>query len=239
MDKESLYKQHRGSTAAQQATVDAGLRAYMINIYNLMALGLGLTGLIAYLVAGSPELIKLFILSPLRWVVIFAPLGIVFFMSARLNSMSVEAAHGLFWAFAAIMGLSMATIFLVFTGESIARVFFITASVFGSMSLYGYTTKRSLAEFQSFLVMGLFGIIIAGLVNLFMQSSALQFVISVVGVIVFTGLTAYDTQRIKESYYLVQSGDGIKKMAIMGALTLYLDVINLFLSLLQLFGDRR
>lgn len=236
LDNRTLYER---SNAAAQQTVDAGLRAYMISVYNLMALGLGITGLVAYFVAGSPDLIKLFILSPLRWVVMLAPLGIVFFMGSRIQSLSVGAAHRLFWAFAGIMGLSMATIFIAFTGQSIARVFFITASVFGSMSLYGYTTQRSLAEFRSFLFMGLYGIIIASFVNLFMHSSMTQFVISVVSVLVFTGLTAYDTQQIKASYYACHSEEDAKKSAVMGALTLYLDVINLFISLLQLFGDRR
>ncbi|MEI8295125.1 MAG: Bax inhibitor-1/YccA family protein [Alphaproteobacteria bacterium] len=236
-DNNTVY----GRRAAGQAPfVDEGLRSYMISIYNLMSLGLGLTGLVAYFVATTPELIQLFILSPLRWVVMFAPMGIVFFLSLRIQALSSPAARAAFWAFASIMGLSMASIFLVFTGQSVARVFFITASVFGGMSLYGYTTRRDLSGFGSFLFMGLIGIVIASVVNLFMASSVLQFAISVIGVLVFTGLTAYDTQRLKEMYYSTQSSsDNVSKLAVMGALSLYLNFINLFISLLYLFGDRR
>jgi len=226
-------------SAGQAPFIDEGLRSYMISIYNFMSLGLGVTGLVAYLVATTPALIQLFILSPLRWVVMFAPLAIVFFLGFRVQTLSTSAVRAGFWAFATIMGLSMASIFLVFTGQSIARVFFITASVFAGMSLYGYTTRQDLSAFGSFLIMGLIGIVIASLVNIFMASSALQFAISVVGILVFTGLTAYDTQRLKELYYSGQSGGDINKLAVMGALTLYLDFINIFISLLHLFGDRR
>jgi FtsH-binding integral membrane protein len=168
-----------------------------------------------------------------------APLGFVFFLSARIQSMSTGAAQATFWAFAAVMGLSMASIFLVFTGASIARVFFITAGTFGAMSLYGYTTKRDLTNWGSFLFMGLIGVIIASLVNIFLASSALAFAISVIGVIVFVGLTAYDTQQIKEMYYEGDGADVMTKKTIIGALRLYLDFINLFVMLLQLFGQSR
>jgi FtsH-binding integral membrane protein len=235
-DNQTVY----GRGAAGQAPfVDEGLRSYMMSIYNLMSLGLGLTGLVAYFVATTPALIQLFIMSPLRWVVMLAPLGIVFFLSFRIQTLSPPAARAAFWAFASIMGLSMAATFLVFTGQSVARVFFITASVFGGMSLYGYTTHRDLSAFGSFLFMGLIGIVIASVVNIFMASSVLQFAISVIGVLVFTGLTAYDTQRLKEMYYSTQSGDDVSRLVVMGALSLYLNFINLFISLLNLFGDRR
>jgi uncharacterized protein len=235
-DNQTVY----GPRSAGQAPfIDEGLRSYMISIYNLMSLGLGVTGLVAYLVATTPALMQLFILSPLRWVVMFAPLAIVFLLSFRVQTLSPSAVRAAFWAFATVMGLSMASIFLVFTGQSVARVFFITASVFGGMSLYGYTTRQDLSAFGSFLFMGLIGIVIASIVNVFMASSALQFAISVIGILVFTGLTAYDTQRLKELYYSSQSSGDVTKLAVMGALTLYLDFINLFISLLYLFGDRR
>lgn len=221
------------------AQVDAGLRQYMLSVYNYMGLGLAITGLVAVFVASTPALFEPLLLSPLRWVVMLAPIGFVFFLSARINSMSVSAAQITFWIDAAVMGLSLASIFLVFTHESIARVFFITAGTFGAMSLYGYTTQRDLSQFGSFLMMGLIGIIIASIVNIFLGSSALQFAISVIGVLVFVGLTAYDTQRIKESYYELAGSDTLAKGAIMGALTLYLDFINLFVMLLQLFGQNR
>jgi FtsH-binding integral membrane protein len=177
--------------------------------------------------------------SAFKWVVIFAPLGMVFFLSARINSMSLSGAQIAFWVFAALMGLSLGSIFLVYAHASIARVFFITAASFGALSLYGYTTQRDLSAWGSFLFMGLIGIIIAMLVNLFLASSALQFAISVIGVLIFAGLTAYDTQQIKEMYYAGDDGTVAGRKAVMGALRLYLDFINLFMMLLQLFGDRR
>jgi FtsH-binding integral membrane protein len=177
--------------------------------------------------------------SPLKWVVIFAPLALVFFLSFRIQHLSVGAAQTTFWIYAAAVGLSLATIFLVYTAQSITQVFFITAATFGAMSLWGYTTKRDLTGMGSFLFMGLIGLIVASLVGFFWQSTALQFAISVVGVLVFTGLTAYDTQKIKEMYYVGDDGTVAGKKAIMGALSLYLDFINLFLMLLRLFGDRR
>jgi FtsH-binding integral membrane protein len=173
------------------------------------------------------------------WVVMLAPLAAVFFLSFKINSIKFSTAQAIFWGYAGLMGLSLASIFLVFTGESIARVFFITAGTFGGMSLYGYTTKRDLSQFGSFLFMGLIGIVLASLVNIFLGSTMLQFVISVIGVLVFTGLTAYDTQRIKELYSAVDDSEIFGKKALMGALTLYLDFINLFIMLMQILGNRR
>jgi FtsH-binding integral membrane protein len=221
------------------AAIDQGLRAHMIRVYNYMALGLGLTGLVAYIAASSPEFMVSVFTSPLKWLVMLAPIGIVFFLSASINRLSASAAQLTFWIYAGLMGLSLSTIFVIFTGESVAKLFFITASVFGSMSLYGYTTQRDLSQMGSFLMMGLMGLVVASLVNLFTHSSAMQFIISAVGVLIFTGLTAYDTQAIKESYYSADNSEVARKKAIFGALMLYLNFINLFISLLQLFGDRR
>ena len=226
----------RGSATA--AEIDVGLRQYMLRVYNYMTGGLAVTGIVAYLVSNSPAMLQAIYGTPLQWVVMLAPIGFVLFFSFRLQKMSVGAAQAVFWAFSAVMGLSLATIFLVYTDASIARVFFITAGTFAGMSLFGYTTKRDLSGFGSFLVMGLIGILIAMLVNLFLASSALDFAISVIGVLVFTGLTAYDTQRIKEMYIESDGTAVMTKKAIMGALTLYLDFINLFLMLLRLFGSR-
>jgi FtsH-binding integral membrane protein len=244
---------HTGTAARTDVAVDEGLRAYMLRVYNYMAGGIALTGLVAYLTfsaavveqagarrgLGLSEFGQLIYTSPLRWVIMLAPLAFVFFLSWRIYKMSVTSAQLAFWAFAAIMGLSLSSIFLVFTGQSIAQVFFVTAASFGALSIYGYTTKKDLSGWGSFLIMGVFGIIIAALLNLFIQSSALQFAINVIGVLVFAGLTAYDTQQIKDNYYAVM-GDAaaMTKGAIMGALNLYLDFINMFVSLLSLFGNR-
>jgi len=241
------YQARVASTARRaDAAIDEGLRAYMIRVYNLMALGLAITGLAAFATANMAisngqltQFGAVLFTSPLRWVIMLAPLGFVFFLSARIHRMSVSSAQTTFWAFAAVMGLSLASIFLVFTGESIVRVFFITAASFGALSLWGYTTRRDLSGMGSFLFMGLIGLIIAMLVNIFLASSALQFAISVIGVLIFAGLTAYDTQQIKEMYY---AGDGevvAGRKAIMGALRLYLDFINMFVFLLQFFGNRQ
>ncbi|MFO1073105.1 MAG: Bax inhibitor-1/YccA family protein [Geminicoccaceae bacterium] len=222
--------------------MDEGLRSFMLGVYNYMGLGLAITGLVAFVVASSPALYMPIFTTPLKWVVMLAPLGFVMFLGARIQAMSVSAAQITFWLFAAVMGVSLASIFLVFTGESIARVFFITAATFGGISLYGYTTKRDLSGMGSFLMMGLIGIVIASLVNIFLASSALQFAVSVIGVLVFTGLTAWDTQRLKEEYlgsFQYAGGDLAAKGAIMGALSLYLNFINLFMMLLQLFGNQR
>ncbi|MFD1333779.1 Bax inhibitor-1/YccA family protein [Methylopila musalis] len=236
--------------AASQAVVDQGLRSYMLSVYNYMSLGLAITGFAAigaFMLAvtqgagGQRELTQfgyLLFTSPLKWVVMLAPLGMVFFLSARLHAMSVTGGQIAFYVFAGLMGLSLSSIFLVYTGASIARVFFITAAAFGALSLYGYTTKRSLSGMGTFLMMGLFGIVIASLVNLFIGSSVVQFVVSVVGVLVFSGLTAYDTQRLKEEYYAGDDYTVMGRKAIMGALSLYLNFINLFTMLLSLFGNR-
>lgn len=236
------------STGAEAVSIDVGLRQHMLKVYNYMASGLALTGIIALFTAKTPALLNLLYavgptgkMSPtiLAWVVMLAPIGLVFFMSARIHAMKSSTAQALFWVYAALMGLSLANVFLVFTGASVARVFFISAGVFAAMSLYGYTTKRDLSGFGSFLMMGLIGIVIAMVVNIFLQSSALHFVISVVGVLVFVGLTAYDTQEIKSIYLESDDGEVSGKKAIMGALKLYLDFINIFIMLLQLIGDRR
>ncbi len=227
-----------GATTQVHA-IDEGLRQYMLRIYNYMSSGLALTGLVAWVTANTPALYNAIYGTPLMWVVMLAPLGFVFFLSARLHKMSFSAAQTTFWLFAAVMGLSMAYIFLAFTGASVARVFFITAGTFAGMSLYGYTTKKDLSGWGSFLFMGLIGIIIASVVNMFMASSALHFAISVIGVIVFVGLTAYDTQNIKHMYQEMDDAETMGKKSIMGALKLYLDFINLFVMLLHLLGDRR
>ncbi|MCA3813906.1 MAG: Bax inhibitor-1/YccA family protein [Burkholderia sp.] len=217
---------------------DVGLRQYVRRIYNYMAGGLALTGAVAYLGA-STGFYRSIAGTPLFWVVLLAPLALVMLLSLRIEHISFGAAQIGFWAYAALVGLSLSGIFLVYTGESIARVFFISAATFGATSLYCYSTRADLSRFGSFLFMGLIGIIIAGFVNLFLVSSALQFVVSVIGVLVFTGLTAYDTQRIKRIYIAGEAGEIAGKKAIMGALALYLDFLNLFLMLMRLFGSRR
>jgi uncharacterized protein len=224
--------------AVPQVDIDVGLREYMLRIYNYMASGLALTGIVAYAAAASGFYHQI-AGTPLMWVVMLAPLGLVFWLSAGIERMSASTAQLIFWVYAGLMGLSLAGIFLVYTGASIARVFFITGGTFAAMSLYGYTTKRDLAQFGSFLMMGLIGVIIASLVNMFVGSTALQFAISVIGVLVFTGLTAWDTQSIKEMYVASDDGQLASKKSIMGALRLYLDFLNLFLMLMQLFGQRR
>ena len=224
--------------AGAQVDIDVGLRDYMLRIYNYMASGLALTGIVAYVFAQSGLYIAI-ARTPLIWLVMLAPLGLVMWLSYGINRMQAATAQAIFWVYAALMGVSLASVFLVFTGESVARVFFITAGTFGAMSLYGYTTQRDLSQWGSFLFMGLIGIIIASLVNLFLASSALQFAISVIGVVVFVGLTAYDTQSIKEMYFESDDAQTAGKKAVMGALRLYLDFINLFMMLLQLFGTRR
>ena len=240
--------------AAQQSAVvmDEGLRAYMLKVYNYMATGVLLTGIIALLsfkisvvtdsggaITGFTSFGNALFFSGLKWIVMLAPLGIVFYMSFGINKMSSAKAQTVFWIFASLMGLSLSWILLVYTGVSVARVFFITSATFGAMSIYGYTTKRDLTKLGSFLFMGLIGIIIASLVNIFLKSSMMYFVISILGVLIFVGLTAYDTQKIKNMYAASDSGEIIGKKAVMGALTLYLDFINLFIMLLRLFGQRR
>jgi len=225
-------------SAVPQVDLDVGLRNYMLRVYNYMGSALALTGIVAWVAAAS-GFIERINHTPIMWLVILAPLGLVMLMSFGINRLSFAASQGIFWLYSALMGLSMSTIFLAYTGTSIARVFFITAATFAGMSFYGYTTKRDLSQFGSFLFMGLIGIVIASIVNMFGQWDALRFAISVIGVLVFTGLTAYDTQAIKEMYY---EGDGYElagKKAVMGALRLYLDFVNLFMMLIQLMGVRR
>jgi FtsH-binding integral membrane protein len=229
----------RAMPRARAEAVDEGLRAYMLRVYNYMASGLALTGLVAWLTYATPALFNAIYGTPLMWVVMFAPLGFVLFLSFRINKMSFAAAQTTFWLYAAVMGLSLASIFAIYTGVSVARVFFITAAAFGALSLYGYTTKRDLTGLGAFLFMGLIGIILASVVNIFLGSAGLQFAISIIGVLIFTGLTAYDTQNIKELYFDADSPEVAGKKSIMGALRLYLDFINLFIMLLQLMGQRR
>ncbi len=228
--------------AGSAAMIDEGLRSYMLKVYNYMSLGLGITGVVAFFffryTTSNEAVFALVYQSPLMWVIALSPLAFVLVLSFGINKMSAATAQLTFWAFATVMGLSLSSIFITYTGTSIARVFFITAATFGAMSLYGYTTKRDLTNWGSFLFMGLIGIIIASVVNIFMASSALAFGISVIGVLVFVGLTAYDTQKIKEEYLESDSSEIMGKKAIMGALRLYLDFINLFLMLLRLFGNR-
>jgi uncharacterized protein len=242
------YNTRIRSGAAQDFAIDAGLRAYMLRVYNYMLMGLALTGGVALFTANTPAFLSLFFqlspggnltMAPLGWVALFAPLGLVFFLGFRIQHMSLAAAQGTFWAYSALMGVSLTPILFIYTGASVAQVFFITAATFGAMSLYGYTTGRDLSSLGSFLFMGLIGLIIASLVNMFLQSSMMQWVLSVAGVLIFTGLTAYDTQRIKLSYSANYDGTASGKMAVMGALSLYLDFVNLFLMLLRLMGDRR
>lgn len=243
------------SAATTAAVMDAGLRAYMLRVYNWMSSGLLLTGIIAYAIFATPALHELFYRpavtagglvvrdqpTALAMIAVFAPLAFVLVLSLGVNKLSRSTAQMLYWLFCAAMGASLTSIFVIYTGDSIARVFFITAATFAAMSIYGYTTKADLSRFGSFLIMGLFGIIIAGLVNMFLQSSALQFAISIIGVVVFVGLTAYDTQRIKATYvqYAYAEGtDGAAKRSVYDALSLYLNFINLFMLLLQLLGNR-
>jgi len=240
--------------AATQSTVvmDEGLRAYMLKVYNYMATGILLTGIIALLtfkmsvvtndsgaIVGLTQIGNALYLSGLKWVVMLAPLGVVFYMSFGIKKMSASKAQTTFWVFASLMGLSLSSILLIYTGLSVTRVFFICSATFGAMSIYGYTTKRDLTKLGSFLMMGLIGIIIASVVNIFLKSSMMYFVISILGVLIFVGLTAYDTQKIKNMYQSSDTGELMGKKAVMGALTLYLDFINLFIMLLRLFGQRR
>ena len=226
-----------GTIAGGAAAVDAGLRAYMLRIYNYMAAGVGLTGVVAFLTYQftGPALLQ----SPLMWVFMLAPLALVFYISSRINTLSAEAARRLFFIYAASVGLSLSTIFHIYTSSSITRVFFISAAAFGALSLWGYTTRRDLSGFGTFLFMGVIGIVIASLVNLFLRSSGLDWMISIIGVGVFAGLTAYDTQRIKRMYDPSDDAASAGRKAVMGALSLYLDFINLFMMLLRLAGNRR
>jgi len=238
----NAYGQYGGVARAPGLAIDQGLRAYMLGIYNHMTLGLAITALvslgISMLGRGSPIVYALYA-SPLKWLIILAPLAFVMVLSFRFERMSYQALLGTFWAFAATMGLSMGSIFFIFKIGSIFQVFAITTASFAALSLYGYTTRRSLSGMGSFLMMGLFGLIIAGLVNLFVQSSALQFGLNVIGVLIFAGLTAWDTQRLKDEYSYI-AGDSVmaQKASVMGALQLYLNFINMFQMLLSLIGNR-
>ena len=222
----------------REVAFDAGLRSYMLSVYNYMASGVLLTGIVALLFASSGAAAAVFG-TPLRWVVALAPLAFVMVMSFGINRISEGTLKLLFWAFATTMGLSMASIFFVYTGTSIATTFFATAAAFAGLSLYGYTTKKDLSGFGTFLIMGVVGILVAMVINIFLQSTALSLAISVIGVLLFAGLTAYDTQRIKSLYAQVAGTDMMGKTVIMGALSLYLDFVNMFTFLLQFMGDRR
>jgi len=241
-----------GLARSDAGAIDQGLRAYMIAVYNYMMIGLGLTGLVAYgayrfavvesasgHIAGLTPFGQAIFTSPLRWLVIFAPLAMVFWISSAMNSMSISTARGAFFAFSALIGLSLSTVFVIYTQASIGRVFFETAAAFGALSLYGYTTKRSLSAMGSFLVMGLFGLIIASVVNIFLGSTGLQWALSILGIGIFAGLTAWDTQSIKEAYFAGDAYETSEKKAIFGALKLYLNFINMFQMLLMLSGGRR
>jgi uncharacterized protein len=235
---------------SDQIAIDAGLRAHMIRVYNYMTAGVALTGVVAWLtfqaavtdVGGGLQLTSFgqaIFQGPLMWILVLAPLGLVFLLSFGINRLSAGTALGLFFLYAGLLGLSLASIFLVYSGASITRVFFISAATFGALSLWGYTTKRDLSGMGSFMFMGLIGIIIASLVNIFLRSSGLDWAVSVIGVVVFAGLTGWDTQRIKEMYSVQDDGTISGRKAVMGALSLYLDFLNLFLMLLRLMGDRR
>ncbi|WP_282076532.1 Bax inhibitor-1/YccA family protein [Epibacterium ulvae] len=242
------FDQIRSAAGARAAQIDEGLRAHMNKVYSTMSIGMLITFAGAWAISNlaiqdgqlSPLGVALYT-SPLRWVIMFAPLAFVFGFSAAINRMSAATAQLVFYAFAAVMGVSISWIFLTFTGESVIQVFLITAIAFGGLSLYGYTTKKDLSGLGTFLIMGLIGLLVASVVNIFLASSAMAFAISVIGVLIFAGLTAYDTQNIKTTYLqMAHSGDSewLGRSAIMGALSLYLNFINMFMMLLQLFGDR-
>ncbi|MBT4710622.1 MAG: Bax inhibitor-1/YccA family protein [Alphaproteobacteria bacterium] len=219
--------------------IDEGLRAYMLGVYNYMGAGLAISGIIAFFTSNSPALMNAIYNSGLYWPVMLAPMGIIIAMMVGIKKMKASTIQFLYWAFVAINGLSLSFVFLLYTSASITRVFFITAATFGAMSLYGYTTKRNLTGIGPFLFMGLIGIIIASVVNFFMASAMMEFAISVIGVLIFVGLTAYDTQRIRNEYSEMDSTEIATKKSVFGAVSLYLDFINLMLFLLRLFGDRR
>jgi uncharacterized protein len=229
----------RARSGATAVEVDQGLRTYMLGVYNYMATGLAITGLVAWIVSNIPSVMRAIFTTPLQWVVFLAPLFLVFYLSARIHKMSVGTARATFFAYAGLIGVMLSAIFLAYTGASITATFFTTAASFGALSIYGYTTKRDLSPIGSFLIIGLVGLIIAMVVNMFLHSPGIEFAISAIGVLIFAGLTAFDTQRIKEMYF---AGDDVVVMgrkSILGALRLYLDFINLFLFLLRFMGNRR
>ena len=239
---------NRAGTAADQASFDAGLRAHMVRVYNYMASGLALSGIVAFGLFSSVELASLFFelqggqvvgLNILGWIAIFAPLGLLLLTSIRAATMSVGAVQAVYWAVTALMGVSLSLLLFRYTGASVARTFFVTAAAFGALSLYGYTTKRDLSAFGKFLFMGLIGLILASLLNMFWPSGTMSFIISVAGVLIFSGLIAYDTQKIKQQYAEAWGSEAAEKVAIFGALSLYLDFVNLFQFLMMFLGQRR
>jgi FtsH-binding integral membrane protein len=239
---------NRGGTVADQASFDAGLRTHMVRVYNYMASGLALSGIVAFALFSSSELAGLFFqvqggrvvgLNILGWVAIFAPMGLLLLVSFRAATMSVGAIQAVYWAVTALMGVSMSLLLFRYTGASVARTFFVTAASFGALSLYGYTTKRDLTAFGKFLFMGVVGLVLASLVNMFFPSGTMSFIISVAGVLIFSGLIAYDTQKIKEQYAEAWGSEMAEKVAIFGALSLYLDFVNLFQFLMAFMGQER
>jgi uncharacterized protein len=254
-DFDRNYASLRGVGTDRAVAYDMGLRAHMIRVYNYMAGGVALTGVAAWftyqlaggadinvtggMISGLTPIGRALFNGPLMWVLVLAPLGLVFFLSFRISHMQASTARLLFFVYAGLLGVSLATIFVAYTQTSITQVFFISAAAFGALSLYGYTTQRSLDAMGSFLIMGLFGLIIASLVNIFLHSNGLSWALSVIGVLIFAGLTAWDTQKIKEMYDVQDDGTVAGRKAVMGALSLYLDFINMFMMMLRLFGDRR
>jgi hypothetical protein len=236
-DYEIVYR-GRSIPSAEAQAVDQGLRAYMIGVYQYMALGVALTGALAWALSTQTELMAMIWGTPLRWVAILAPLPVALYTQFRIHSLSPGTAQGLFWLYAALVGVSMSVLFAIFTDMSIARVFFITAAAFAALSLYGYTTQRNLSGFGSFLFIGMIGILIASLANIFMQSPAMHFAISFIGVLVFAGLTAYDTQQIKNMYYEAADETTAARYSVLGALWLYISFVAMFQFLLSLIGDR-
>ncbi len=228
----------RRTSEVEDTSIDQGLRSYMLKVYNYMFAGLSVTGVVAYAVSTSEQMLTV-LHGGIGWLLFFAMLGIAFFMPARINRIQASTAQILFITFSVLMGASLSYIFILYTQSSVARAFFITATMFGAMSMYGYTTKKDLSHMGSILFMGLIGIVIASVVNIFMASSMLSLIISVLAVIIFTGLTAYDTQRIKEIYYARDTADAVEKKSILGAFALYLDFVNLFTALLSLIGERK
>ncbi len=235
-DYENAYRTHPARTDAEG--IDQGLRTYMLGVYNYMALGVALTGVIAWVLSNQPEIMAAIWTTPLKWLVVLAPLPVALYVQWRIDRISGTTAQGLFWLYAALVGVSLSLLFAVYTGTSIARVFFITAISFGALSLYGYTTKRDLSAFGSFLMIGLVGVLLAIIVNMFLQSPAIHFAISIIGVLVFAGLTAYDTQQIKAMYYAGDDRDSAMKKSVLGALWLYISFVAMFQFLMSLIGDR-
>ena len=239
---------NRAGTVADQASFDVGLRAHMVRVYNYMASGLALSGIVAFGLFNSPELASLFFqvqagrvvgLNVLGWIAIFAPLGLLLLTSFRAAQMSTTAVQAVYWAVTALMGVSLSLLLFRYTGASVARTFFVTAAAFGALSLYGYTTKRDLTAMGKFLFMGVIGLILAGIVNMIWPSGTMSFIISAAGVLIFSGLIAYDTQKIKEQYSEAWGTDMIEKVAVFGALSLYLDFVNLFQFLMSFMGQSR